>query len=59
MNSVSSFSCSNHSPLSSSSSSLRLVEQPVSSLGPSRNEPDASQVINQRDSENRFVLNDE
>ena len=42
MNSVSSFSCSNHSPLSSSSSSLRLVEQPVSSLGPNRNEPDAS-----------------
>ena len=59
MNSVSLFSCSNHSLLSSSSSSLRLVEQPVSSSGSNRNEPDASSVINQRDSEKRFVQNDE
>ena len=58
MNSVSLSSCSNHSFLSSSSSPLRLVEQPVSSSG-SRNEPDAPSVINQRGSENRFVQNDE
>ena len=59
MNSVSLFSCSNHWLLSSASSSLRLVEQPVSSSGSNRNEPDASSVINQRDSENRFFEKDE
>ena len=59
MNSVSLFSSSNHLLLSSSSSSLRLVEKLVSSSGSIRNGPDASSVINQRDSENRFVQNDE
>ena len=59
LNSVSLSSCSNHSLLSSSSSPLRLVEQPVSSSGSNRNEPDAPSVINQRESENRFVQNDE
>ena len=42
MNSVSLFTCSNHSLLSFSSSPLRLVEKPVSSSGSNRNEPDAS-----------------
>ena len=60
MNSVSLFSCSNHSLFSSSSSSpLLLVEQPVSSSHSNRNEPDAPSVINQSKSENRFVQNDE
>ena len=59
MNSVSLFSCSNHSLFSSSSSPLLLVEQPASSSESNRNEPDAPSVINQRESENRFVQNDE
>ena len=60
MNSVSLFSCSNHSLFSSSSSSpLLLVEQPASSSDSNRNEPDAPSVINQSKSENRFVQNDE
>ena len=58
MNSVSLFSCSNHLLLSPSSSPLLLVEQPASSSDSNRNEPDASSVINQRESENRFVQND-
>ena len=58
MNSLSLFSCSNHSLFSSSSSPLRLVEQPASFSDSNRNEPDAPSVINQRDSENRFVQND-
>ena len=57
MNSVSLFSCSNHSLLSSSSSPLRLVDQPASDSN--INEPDAPSVINQSKSENRFVQNDE
>ena len=54
MNSVSFFSCSNHSLLSSSSSPLVLcsVEQPVSSSDSNRNEPDASSVVNHLGSEN-------
>ena len=59
MNSVSLFSCSNHSLFSSSSSPLLLVEQPASSSDSIRNEPDAPSIINQGDSENRFVQNDE
>ena len=59
MNSVSLFSCSNHSLFSSWSSPLLLVEQPASSSDSIRNEPDASSVINQSESENRFVQNDE
>ena len=59
MNSVSLFSFSNHSLLSPSLSSLRLVEQPGSSSDSNRNEPDAPSVINQCKSENRFVQNDE
>ena len=59
MNSVSLFSCSNHSLLSSSSSPLRLVEQPASPSDSNRNDPDAPLVINQSESENRFVQNDE
>ena len=59
MNSVSLFSCSNHSLFSSSSSPLLLVEQPASSSDSNRNEPDAPSVINQSKSENRFVQNDE
>ena len=59
MNSVSLFSCSNHSLFSSSSSPLLLVEQPASSSDSIRNEPDAPSVINQSESENRFVQNDE
>ena len=59
MNSVSLFSCSNHSLFSSSSSPLLLVEQPASSSDSNRNEPDAPSVINQHESENRFVQNDE
>ena len=59
MKSVSLFSCSNHSLFSSSSSPLLLVEQPASSSESNRNEPDAPSVINQRESENRFVQNDE
>ena len=59
MNSVSLFSCSNHSLFSSSSSPLRLVEQPASSSDSIRNEPDAPSIINQGESENRFVQNDE
>ena len=50
MNSVSLFSCSNHSLLSSSSSPLLLVEQPASFSDSNRNESE---------SENRFVQNDE
>ena len=57
MNSVSLFSCSNHSLFSSSSSPLLLVEQPASSSDSNRNEPDAPSVINQSESENRFVQN--
>ena len=52
MNSVSFFSCSNHSFLSSSSSPLYSVEQPVSSSDSNRNEPDASSVVNHLESEN-------
>ena len=59
MKSVSLFSCSNHSLFSSSSSPLLLVEQPASSSESNRNEPDVPSVINQRESENRFVQNDE
>ena len=59
MNSVSLFSSSNHLLLSPSSSPLRLVEQPASSSDSNINEPDAPSVINQRESENRFVQNDE
>ena len=59
MNSVSLFSCSNHSLFSSSSSPLRLVEQPASSSDSNRNELDLLSVINERESENRFVQNDE
>ena len=59
MNSVSLFSCSNNSLFSSSSSPLLLVEQPASSSESNRKEPDAPSVINQRESENRFVQNDE
>ena len=57
MNSVSLFSCSNHSLFSSSSSPLRLIEQPASSSDSNTNEPDAPSVINQSESENRFVQN--
>ena len=59
MNSVSLFSCSNHSLFSSSSSPLLLVGQPASCSDSNRNEPNAPSVINQRESENRFVQNDE
>ena len=59
MNSVSLFSCSNHSLLSSSSSPLCLVDQPASFSDSNRNEPDAPSVINQSESKNRFVQNDE
>ena len=59
MNSVSLFSCSNHSLFSSSSSPLRLVEQPASSSDSNGNEPDEPSVINESESENRFVQNDE
>ena len=59
MNSVSLFSCSNHSLFSSSSSPLLLVEQPASSSDSNRNELDLLSVINQSESENRFVQNDE
>ena len=59
MNSVSLFSCSNHSLFSSSSSPLLLVEPPASSSDSNRNEPDAPSIINQSESENRFVQNDE
>ena len=52
MNSVSLFSCSNHLLLSSSSSPLCSVEQPVSYSDSNRNEPDASSVINHLESEN-------
>ena len=58
MNSVSLFSCSNHLLLSPSSSPLLSVEQPASSSDSNRNEPDAPSVINQHESENRFVQND-
>ena len=57
MNSVSLFSCSNHSLFSSCSSPFRLVEQPASSSDSNRNEPDVSSVIKQSESENRFVQN--
>ena len=59
MNSVSLFSCSNHSLFSSSSSPLLLVEQPASSSDSNRNELDLLSVINESESENRFVQNDE
>ena len=59
VNSVSLFSCSNHSLFSSSSSPLPLVEQPASSSDSNRNELDVPPVINQSKSENRFVQNDE
>ena len=59
MNSVSLFSCSNHSLFSSSLSPLLLVEQPASSSDSNRNELDLLSVINQNESENRFVQNDE
>ena len=58
MNSVSLFSCSNHSLFSSSSSPLLLVEQPASFSDSNRNELDLLSVINQSESENRFVQND-
>ena len=53
MNSVSLFSCSNHSLFSSSSSPLLLVEQPASSSDSDTNELDLLSVINQSESENR------
>ena len=53
MNSVSLFSCSNHSLFSSSSSPLLLVEQPASSSDSNTNELDLLSVINQSESENR------
>ena len=59
MNSVSLFSCSNHSLFSFSLSPLLLVEQPASSSDSNRNELDLLSVINQSESENRFVQNDE
>ena len=59
MNSVSLFSCSNHSLFSSSSSPLLLFEQPASSSDSNINELDLLSVINQGESENRFVQNDE
>ena len=59
MNSVSLFSCSNHSLFSSSLSPLLLVEQPASSSDSNRNELDLLSVINQSESGNRFVQNDE
>ena len=59
INSVSLFSSSNHLLLSPSSSPLRLVKQPAPSSDSNGNEPDAPSVINQRESENRFVQNDE
>ena len=58
MNSVSLFSCSNHSLFSSSSSPLRLVEKPALSSDSNRNEPDACSVINHLESENKCVQND-
>ena len=57
MNSLSLFSCSNHSLFSSSSSPLLLVEEPASFSDSNINEPDAPSVINQSESENRFVQN--
>ena len=59
MNSVSLFSSSNHLLLSPSSSPLLLVEQPASSSDSDTNELDAPSVINQSESENRFVQNGE
>ena len=59
MNSVSLLSCSNHSLFSPSTSLVRLVEQPASPSDSNGNEPDAPSVINQSESENRFVQNDE
>ena len=59
MNSVSLFSCSNHSLFSSSSSPLLLVEQPASPSDSDRNEPDAPSIINQSKCESRFAQNDE
>ena len=53
MNSLSLFSCSNHSLFSSSSS------PPASSSDSNRNELDLLSVINESESENRFVQNDE
>lgn len=58
MNSVSLFSFSNHSLLSSSSSPTCSDEQQFSSSDSNRNEPDASSVINPLESENKFVQND-
>ena len=58
MNSVSLFSFSNHSLLSSSSSSIFSDEQQFTSSNWNRNEPDASSVINPLESENKFVQND-
>ena len=58
MNSVSLFSFSNHSLLSSSSSPICSDEQQFSSSVSNRNEPDASSVINSLESENKFVQND-
>ena len=58
MNSVSLLSCSNHSLFSPSTSLVRLVEQPASPSDSNGNEPNAPSVINQSESENRFVQND-
>jgi len=54
MNSVSLFSFSNHSLLSSLSSPICSDEQQFSSSDSNRNEPDASSVINSLESENKF-----
>ena len=58
MNSVSLFSFSNHSLLSSLSSPVCSDEQQFTSSDSNRNEPDASSVINPLKSENKFVQND-
>ena len=58
MNSVSLFSFSNHSLLSSLSSPVCSDEQQFTSSDSNRNEPDASSVINPLECENKFVQND-
>ena len=58
MNSVSLFSFSNHSLLSSLSSPVCSDEQQFTSSDSNRNEPDASPVIKPLESENKFVQND-
>ena len=58
MNSVSLFSFSNHSLLSSLSSPVCSDEQQFMSSDSNRNEPDASSVIKPLESENKFAQND-